>query len=573
MEDKIYVHNLPPEADINVVIPPAWAFGIIYGAYTNQEQSIELINQIIEYDYPIDAFWIDSWIWDWKNKGKGPDKYMDFVGDTISYPHMEGMWDYMKEKNIKSGMWMWDCILKPGNEEVYNNFKERGYFTHEFINTNGWHNGTQTTIIGDDSKEVKGTWCGNIDFNNDEAVAYFKLKTKHFFDKGLDFIKLDRTDAINVCKRMFEMSQDFGKETRGRGFILSHSNGVNNEEYKKYPGKWTDDTRSDWSYETQSREFSPWLPKVSFKENLAMYTDTNKHFHKIPFLANDMGGFAVSNNGYIDEELYIRWLEFAMFVPLTTPFSQPENKTGNIAFKVSERANRIFKEYAHLKMKLFPYIYSYAHKSRIEGINTIRLVPGHLYQYQFGEEILVAPVYESSQTRRKLYLPGTSKWINYWSGEVYQGGQEIITDAPLDKIPLFIKQGAIIPQRKYSRSIESGNNNIIELHIYPGSEGSFSLIEDDGISNHYLKGVYALTNMELKTNKKGFNLVINPVSGCYEGMKELRQWEIIIHDSKVPATVKLEEKELKFKISKRSMLIDPFKSDKKEKCIVKFEYD
>ncbi|MBN2820834.1 MAG: hypothetical protein JXP36_17805, partial [Bacteroidales bacterium] len=102
-------------ADTNLVLPPAWAFGIVYGAYTNQQQSIELIDEIIEHDYPIDAFWIDSWIWDWENQGQGPKKYMDFVADTISYPNRKEMWDYMESKNIKAGMWMWDAIMKTGN--------------------------------------------------------------------------------------------------------------------------------------------------------------------------------------------------------------------------------------------------------------------------------------------------------------------------------------------------------------------------------------------------------------------------------------------------------------------------
>ena len=84
-------------ADTNIVLPPAWAFGIMYGTYTNQEQSVELINKIIAHDYPIDAFWIDSWFWDWKNKGQGPKKFMDFVADTVSFPDMIGLWGFMAE--------------------------------------------------------------------------------------------------------------------------------------------------------------------------------------------------------------------------------------------------------------------------------------------------------------------------------------------------------------------------------------------------------------------------------------------------------------------------------------------
>ena len=530
-------------ADSLIVLPPSWAFGYVYGAYTNQEQSFALINNIIEHDYPIDAFWIDSWIWDWKNQGEGPQKYIDFVGDTISYPNLKNLWSFMEEKNIKSGMWVWDCILKTGNEKAYNDFKSRGYFKNEYINTNSWHNGSKTTIMDGNAVKVNGTWCGNIDFENPEAAAYFKDQMSHFFDDGLDFLKLDRTDAIPIVKAMFELSQEKGKETKGRGFVFSHSNGVETGEYKKYPGKWTDDTRSDWSAFKHKRPFQPWIPKVGLKENIAMYTDLNKHYHKIPFLANDMGGFAVSEDGFIDEELYIRWLQFATFVPLTTPFSQPENNSGNIAFNISERADTIFKTFSHFKMKLFPYIYTYAHKSRIDGVNTIRPIKDDLYTYHFGDNFLVAPVYEEGARSRVVNFPKGNTWINYWTGEEYTGGTNDTIQANINVIPLFIKKGAIIPMRSYSRSVMAGTNDFLELHLYPGENSSFQLIEDDGISNEYLKGIFAITDLDIANlNDSFFKLTINPVKGSYKGMNEIRKWQVFIHSNKIFKEIKIGSK-------------------------------
>ncbi len=546
-------------ADTNVVLPPAWAFGIIYGAYTNQEQSIKLINQIIDHNYPIDGFWIDSWFWDWRNKGQGPKKFMDFIADTVSYPDMKGLWNFMEAKHIKAGIWMWDAIMKTGNESKYEDFKSRGYFSKENIRTDGWHNGLRTTIIGDNSQPVKGTWCGDIDFENPEATAYFQQKVKHFFEMGLDFIKLDKTDAIPVCKAMFETTQKFGKETKGRGFILSHSQGTDKDEYKRYPAKWTDDTRSDWTVEKPAHEFSPWLPKVAFKENLAMYTDSSRSTSKIPFLTNDMGGFAIGMDGKVDEELYIRWLEFANFAPLTTPFSQPENPTGNIAFKISERADSVFRQYSHLKLELFPYIYTNAHLSRLEGKNIIR--PTRLYEYLFGEEIFVAPVYEQSARERKLTLPDSSNWINYWTGEIIKGGQTITCRVPLNQIPLFVKQGAIIPKREYSRSIETGTNNLLELHIYDGASGEFKLIEDDGTSNDYLKGIYASTSITYNYSQKQRKIVIAPVKGSFNGMTDARIWRIIIHGGNNIKTINYGEKSLDFKVSLSTIVFElPVKS-------------
>lgn len=527
-------------ADSSVVLPPSWAFGYIYGTYTNQEQSVNLINNIIGHDYPIDAFWIDSWIWDWQNGGKGPDKYIDFIGDTISYPNRKEFWSFMETNNIKSGMWVWDCILKTGNEEAYEDFKTRGFFKNEYINTNSWHNGSRTTIMDGNAVKVEGTWCGNIDFENPEAVAYFKERMSHFFDDGLDFLKLDRTDAVPVVKAMFELTQEKGKETKGRGFAFSHSNGVETGEYKKYPGKWTDDTRSDWSAFKHKRTFQPWIPKVGLKENIAMYTDLKKHYYKIPFLANDLGGFAVSEDGFIDEELYIRWSQFAAFVPLTTPFSQPENKSGNIAFNISKRADSIFRTFSHLKMKLFPYIYTYAHKSRIDGINTIRPIKNDLYTYHFGDNFLVAPIYEEGSRSRLVHFPEDDNWINYWTGKEYTGGTNDTIEANINIIPLFVKKGAIIPMRSYSRSIIAGTNDFLELHLYPGENSAFQLIEDDGSSNEYLNGFFAITDLEMvNLSDSSFKLTINPVKGNYEGMNEIRKWQVYVHSNKKYDEIKI----------------------------------
>lgn len=558
-------------ADPKVVLPPSWAFGFVYGSYTNQNQSVELINNIIKHDYPIDAFWIDSWIWDWQNKGKGPDKYIDFVGDTISYPNRKELWSFMENKNIKSGMWVWDCILKTGNEAVYEDFKSRGFFRNEYIETSSWHNGSKTTIM-DNKEKVSGTWTGNIDFENPEAVDYFKKKMKPFFDDGVDFLKLDRTDSVPVVKAMFELSQKLGKETKGRGFVLSHSQGVETGEYKKYPGKWTDDTRSDWSAFKNKKRFQPWIPKVGLKENIAMYTDLSKHYYKIPFLANDMGGFAVSEDHLIDEELYIRWLQFATFVPLTTPFAQPENKSGNIAFNISKRADTIFKKFSHLKMSLFPYIYTYAHKSRIDGINTIRPIKDDLYTYHFGDNFLVAPIYQEGARSRLVDFPEGNTWIDYWTGAEYKGGTRSTIQADIDVMPLFVKKGAIIPMRNYSRSISAGTNDFLKLHVYPGESGSFQLVEDDGTSNDYLKGIFAITDIEMITfNNMGFQVTINPVKGYYNGMNKTRKWQLIIHSNKAFKEMRIGSKKYRLNAKNGIMKTEVISGNVHEKLEFQFK--
>ncbi len=267
--------------DTNVILPPAWAFGVLYDGYTNQQQTIERINEIEKHNYPIDAYWIDSWFWSFADKGRGPKKYIDFVADTVDFPNRKAMWDFMKQRNIKGGFWTWDCIFETGNEVAFKDFDEKGFFRNIYVETNPWHNNSTTTAMFETGESKrKGTLCGNIDFKNPQATEYFKKRMKHFFDEGADFLKLDRTNAIEVCKTMFEITQESGKETKGRGFILSHAGGMDSKEYKRYPAKWTSDTRTDWTVEKPNLEFDSWVPKVALKENIAMFTDPSKNSTK-----------------------------------------------------------------------------------------------------------------------------------------------------------------------------------------------------------------------------------------------------------------------------------------------------
>jgi len=533
-------------ADTNLILPPSWAFGILWGGYTNQQETIDRIGQIGKHNYPIDAYWIDSWFWSYADKGRGPKKYIDFVADTSAFPDRSQMWDFMKKNNIKGGFWTWDCILETGNEKAFNDFKSKGYFSRIYDETNTWHNNSISTAMFQDKQEKKNsTPCGDIDFDNPDAVSYFKKKMKHFFDEGADFIKLDRTAKISTSKAMFEMSQEFGRETKGRGFLLAHSFGTEDEEYKRYPAKWTDDTRSDWTIEKPIVKFADWTPPVAFKENITMFTDPAKASSKIPFLANDLGGFAVGNASKPEEELYIRWLQFSMFNPIVEVFCEPENTTSNLPWMYSERADSIFRQYAHWRMELFPYIYSYALRSRIEGKHMVGKFPEHIYQYTFGDEMLVAPVYERKSTTQKVFLPD-GKWINYWTNEQMQGNAEYTVPAPINQIPLFIKQGSIIPMREYASSVEKGNNNSLTLHIYPGDNSRFNLLEDDGTSNDYLRGIYSSTNIELISSLDKLALKIYPVDGYYKGMNKTRKWNLYVHFYKAPVQVKINQQNHKF---------------------------
>lgn len=515
-----------PVSDTNVILPPSWAFGILYGGYTDQQQTIDRVSEIIRRGYPIDAYWIDSWFWSMADKGAGPKKYIDFVADTTAYPDRKAMWDFLQKHRIKGGFWVWNCILETGNEAAFTAFKSKGFFDTIYLNKDSWHNSSASMAMNQLNPGMKGTNCGDIQFSNPAAAAFFKEKMRPFFDEGADFLKLDRSAKLDFCKTTFELTQEAGRETKGRGFVLSHSFETASPEYKRYPAKWTDDTRSDWNIKEPLYKFQPWTPPVAFKENIAMFTDPAKATSVIPFLCNDMGGFTNGYNPVPDEELYIRWMQFSMFNPITEVFSAPENPTSNLAWLYSKQADTLFRNYARLRLQLFPYIYSYAYQTRLSAQQIMRSQPGHIYQYLFGNELLVAPVYEKGAGTRTVYLPA-GNWVDYWSGRQFSGNNTVSVPAPVEVLPLFVKQGAVLPMRNAATSVEAGTNKLLTLHIYTGADGTFTLYEDDGSSNDYLKGGFTSTKISWNDKKK--ELTIAPVAGYYTGMLRKRQWLIYLH--------------------------------------------
>jgi len=524
------------------MLPPAWSFGVLYGSYANQEGSVAIVNNLIDNGYPIDGFWTDSWFWDYTREGYGPAGYLDFVGDTVGFPDMAKMWTQMEQQNIKSGIWVWDAIQKDGNEEVFDYFLENNLFRSEpFFNTNGWHN------------KSKGTLLGNIDFSNEDAVEEWKKRLGPFFEKGVDFMKLDKSASIDYLKASFELTQQFATDSGGRGFIMSHLHTTYDPKAKKYPIKWSGDAKISWN--------QPDYPNMGnysmggLKQNILMAADPNRSTYENIFMANDIGGYNYFGSKDFGDELYMRWAQFGMFGPISTVFSTADNPSGNLPFNFSKAVADNFKYYANLKLQLFPYIYSYAHQAITTGVKVRRGDGINTTQFLFGNELLVAPVYEKQAISREVFFPEGS-WINFYTGEIVQGGQSMKIDAPLHQIPLFVKGGAIIPMRNKALNVLSGNNDLLKIHLYPLTSSSFELIEDDGISNSYLDGAIMKTMFTNEHSDKLDLINIAKSEGEFEGMPLSRDYEFYVYTDKQPKSITAEGQALEFeKITLRGQAV------------------
>ena len=200
----------------------------------------------------------------------------------------------------------------------------------------------------------------------------------------------------------------------------------------------------------------------------------------------------------------------------------------------------------------------------------LRPLPGQLYEYMLGDELLVAPVFRKGETAREVFVP-EGRWIDYWTGELLEGGRDHLIPAPLGRIPLLVREGAIIPERQYAPSIAKGTNDTLTLNVYPGADRLFRLVEDDGLSNDYLEGGFSVTEISSMVTKNGISVTVNPVSGGYEGMPGSRILKLVIHSATVkPSLVTVNGRRVPFEHNQATMqtTIPFFRTDRRKSTVV-----
>ncbi|MGH7995214.1 MAG: TIM-barrel domain-containing protein, partial [Opitutaceae bacterium] len=218
----------------------------------------------------------------------------------------------------------------------------------------------------------------------------------------------------------------------------------------------------------------------------------------------DTGGFLTGyykNDRYgAHARLYERWMEFSAFSPIVRAHKaggEPE------PYAFGPETERACRHYLKLRYRLLPYIYSYAWEASRDGLPVTRALPlafphdpGSLAapgnEYLFGSELLVAPVLNEGQTRRRVYFP-PGNWIDWDYGCAYPGGRWETVSAPLDRIPVAVRAGAIIPMAPDMRNTGAKPWDPLTLEIFPAGRSHFTLYRDDGISFDYRRGAYTVT--------------------------------------------------------------------------------
>jgi alpha-glucosidase len=283
-----------------------------------------------------------------------------------------------------------------------------------------------------------------------------------------------------------------------RPFVLTRSGWAG---VQRYAAHWTGDNRSTWE---------------SLRLTIPMVLGLG--LSGIPFTGADVGGFA----GFATGELFTRWLQLGIFLPFLrahTIFDSPDQEP----WSWGEPYLSINRETIRLRYRLLPYLYTALWQSTQTGLPIARPLflafqddpAAHALEDQFlcGDHLLVAPVLEKGARKRTVYLP-TGAWYDFWTDVRYEGPAWIEVEAPLTRVPLFVRAGSVLPLGPAMDYVGQRTTSPPTLHLYPGG-GTSWLYEDDGESPAYRQGEYRLTRFTLSSFRTSLHLT-REVEGPFE---------------------------------------------------------
>ncbi len=254
-----------------------------------------------------------------------------------------------------------------------------------------------------------------------------------------------------------------------------------------------------------------------------------------PYWTTDIGGYWPPHDKPLDDpkfqELYARWFEYGVFCPIfRTHGHRPQNE-----FWAFDKVEPILITYDKLRYRLMPYIYSLAWRVSHEDYTIQRPLVmdwptdaktrDNGDQFMFGPSILVSPVLQADATRRTLYLPDSPAWYDFWTGTSQQGGREIDAESPLDRIPLYVPAGSILPLGPEIEYADEKPAGPIELRIYGGADGKFDLYQDAGDSYEYENGAYSIIPLQWSQSTR--TLTLGDRQGRYPEMPVSMQIKIV----------------------------------------------
>ncbi len=307
--------------------------------------------------------------------------------------------------------------------------------------------------------------------------------------------------TLLMARASYEAQREFRPDERP--YLLSRSGcpGI-----QRYAQTWSGDNESSWQ---------------TLQYNIPMGLGLS--LSGAPNTGHDVGGFG---GNAPSPELFVRWVQNGVFHPRFTIHSWHWDESVNEPW-MYPKVLPIVREWIEFRYRLIPYLYSLLFESSQTGHPIIRPMvysfprdarcQTESFDFMLGPNLLVASVLEPGARERRVYLPESVAWCDFYSGEWHPGGQEIVAAAPLERIPLFVPAGGIIPMGKTMKHIGAAPDDVRQAYLFPHpgeGRGAFTLIEDDGITLGYQRGEYARIELQVIAERDAISLRVQ-VHGDY----------------------------------------------------------
>ena len=525
---------------------PKWTLGFWQSRerYQSSKDIEENLKKFRDLKIPVDNI-VQDWNY-WKLDSWGSHEF-----EAARYPNPQAMLDSVHAMNGRFMISVW-----PKFYDTVKNYKE--------LDAKGW---MYHQAIKDDIHDWLGFRGSFYDAYSDGARKMFwrqmdeNLYSKYKF--GIDAWWMDASEPnVRDCTPMWYRKALSGPTALGtsteyfNAYSIVNADAIYNGQRSVNPNQRVFLlTRSGFAGE-QRYSTATWSGDIATRwEDMRaqMTAGLNYSMAGLPFWGMDQGGFCVENryvaaqqefdktgkeNADLKEwrELQARWNEFGCFVPLYRTHGQwPTREVWNIA-PADHPAYKSIVFYDKLRYRLMPYLYSMAGMVHFKDYTMMRgLVmdfngDDKIYdikdQWMFGSALMACPVGEYQKYSRNVYLPKQKGWYDFYTGKHYAGGQTIVADAPYEKIPVFVPEGSILPVGPEMEWSDQKKPELIDLYVYAGKDGSYTLYEDEGTNYNYEKGKYAIIDFQYDDAQK--TLTIGARKGSFDGMLQKRRFNVVL---------------------------------------------
>ena len=529
---------------------PKWVLGFWQSRerYKTQAEIEETLAEFRKRQIPVDNI-VQDWNY-WKL-----DSWGDHTFEASRYPNPQQMLDNVHKMGGRFMISVW-----PKFYDTVANYKEldaKGWMYHQAI-TDDIHDwlGFRGSFYDAYAEGARKMFWRQMDEN---------LYTK--YNHGIDAWWMDASEPnVRDCTPMWYRTALSGPTAMGssteyfNAYSTVNADAIYNGQRSLFKGKANEPrvfllTRSGFAGE-QRYSTATWSGDIATRwEDMRaqMTAGLNYSMSGVPFWGMDQGGFCVEDryvaaqqefdktgveNSDLTEwrELQARWNQFGCFIPLYRAHGQwPLREVWNIAPE-NHPCYQTIVYYDKLRYRMMPYLYSMAGWAHLKDYTLMRALvmdfqgDEKVYdikdQWMFGPAFMACPVGLYKARNRKVYFPKASGWYNLYDGEFIEGGQSLIVDAPFERIPVFVREGSIVPFGPEIQYSDEKPASEITLYVYAGRNGEFQLYEDEGTNYNYEKGKFA--TIDIRYDDASKTVTFGKRQGSFNGMLKSRTFNVVL---------------------------------------------